>query len=942
MSDQAGARPATPRPGNLPTGTVTFLFSDIEASTKRWEAHREAMALALRRHDAILREAIERHEGYVFKTVGDAFCAAFQRATQAIAAALDAQHALAAEDFSAVGGLLVRMALHTGDADERDSDYFGPALNRVARLLATCHGGQVLVSGTAAAVIADSMPTRTGLRDLGEHRLEDFAEPARVHQLVADGLRDVFPALRSSDALPNNLPLALTSFIGRDQVVAEITRLVAAFPLVTLVGAGGAGKTRTAVQAGRELLPDFNAGTWLVEFAALTDPARVPGAIVQTLGLAESPDHPALDVALAHLRGKHLLLILDNSEHVIDAVREAVAAIVRVCPGVRTLATSREALNIAGEHVFRIPSLATPEADPGLTATASMAFGAVALFVDRAVSASPRFVLDDENVPFVAEITRRLDGIPLALELAAARVKVLAPRELAHKLDERFRLLTGGDRSALPRQQTMRALIDWSYELLSNDERALFRHLAIFAGAFTLESAVGIDPNAEADEFGVLDLLSSLVDKSLLQAEFTPDATRYRLLESTREYAREKLRERGEYEATARAHAVRYLELAEGFDARWATMSGLAWSAQVDPEFDNFRSALDWALGARRDVELGQRLAVGLRRIYLYRAPSEGWHWAELALSFVDDSTSLRTVAGLELVRANLGMALKRHQASFAAGTRALATYRKLGDTLGAAQAASLAGSALVFLGRVDEGERLLHEALATASTLGARKFAGLVLQDLAFARQIAGDVGGARGFFAEALAAFKETGAERQIARVAGNLGDAEFRGGDAEAALRLVGEALRADRALGSLRSAATDLSNLAAYLVTLGRWDEAREYAREALALARDAQDDVVFAYALQHLVAVATLRESKPGTRTSEYLSRAARLFGYVDATLAAFGTAREYTEQQEYDAIAIALHAAFDETQRRGLEAEGRSWTKERAASEALAIAAMEV
>ncbi|MFN2462011.1 MAG: adenylate/guanylate cyclase domain-containing protein, partial [Candidatus Velthaea sp.] len=354
----------------LPTGTVTFVFSDIEGSTHRWERDRAGMQTAVRRHDALMRTAIEAHGGYVFKTIGDAFCAVFWRPEEAMGAALDAQRTLGAEDFSAVGGVRVRMALHTGTSDERDGDYFGPAVNRVARLLAIGHGGQVLVSGTAADLLQGEMPPQSSLRDLGAHRLKDLARPEQVYQLVATDLPQTFPALRSLDALPNNLPRQLTSFVGRDEELAEITELIKRSPLVTLVGTGGAGKTRCALQVGAELLDGSGDGVWLVELAPTSDPSLVASVIAQALNVQETPNRPMLETLLAYLKRKRLLLILDNCEHLIDEARNVTAAVLRSCPDVHVLATSREGLNVAGEHVYRMPSLSVPPAGEALTAEA--------------------------------------------------------------------------------------------------------------------------------------------------------------------------------------------------------------------------------------------------------------------------------------------------------------------------------------------------------------------------------------------------------------------------------------------------------------------------------------------------------------------------------------------------------------------------------------------
>ena len=540
----------------LPSGTVTLLFTDIEGSTRHWEQQRVAMSEALRRHDELLRTAIEANDGHVFKTVGDAFCAAFWRALDALAAATDAQLALAAEDWSAVGGLTVRMALHSGVTDERDGDYFGPAVNRIARLLAIAHGGQVVASATTALLLRDMMPDQADLRDMGEHRLKDLVEPERVWQLLAPGLTEQFPPLQSLNSLPNNLPRQLTPLIGRDDVLAEVEPLVLEHPLVSLVETGGIGKTRLALQIGADLLDGVGDGVWLVELAALSDAASVVNAIASTLGLREQVDRPMLDVLEQYLKPRKLLLILDNCEHLIEEAARIASAILRAGPQVRVLATSREPLRIAAERVYRVPSLTVPP-DDALTAADALQYGAIAFFAERARASDAKFALSDESAPIVSEICRRLDGIALAIELAAARVKVMAPRQLAQKLDERFRVLTGGNRTALPRQQTMRALIGWSYDLLSEQEQKLFRCVSIFLGGWTLEAAETVCSDETIDALDVIDLISSLVEKSLVVPEVEP---RFHPLSVARIdaglWAREVRTERGARDVGAQARAV--------------------------------------------------------------------------------------------------------------------------------------------------------------------------------------------------------------------------------------------------------------------------------------------------------------------------------------------------------------------------------------------------
>jgi predicted ATPase len=763
--------------------------------------------------------------------------------------------------------------------------------------------------------------------------------PADRARLEAAAVRPAQPRRRKSakqELPPHNLPAEFNSFVGHRHEIAEIAGLLRDVRFVTLVGAGGVGKTRCALQIGTAFLRSTSDGVWLAELAPIPDQSLVPSVIALALNIHEQPDRSLLETLVAYLKRKQLLLILDNCEHVIDEARTVTAKILQACPDVRILATSREGLRICGEETYRIPSLGVPPDTETLSSEAVSRYEAVQLFVDRARSSNKRFALTDENAPDVVEICRRIDGIPLAIELAAARVNVLSAQQLAEKLDDRFRVLTGGDRNALPRQQTMRALIDWSYDLLSDEERLLFRKLAIFAGGFTLDSASAVCSSTALDEPEVFDLLSSLVDKSLVHSEPAGSGTRYRLLESTRQYAREKLAEGGEFETSARAHAAAYLAMAEELGSAWETSPDRAVLALAEPELENLRAALQWAFGSRGDVRLGQRLAGTLRSPWAILGETEGRRWIQLARESTDAHTPVATIAALDLAEALLAAGLMQHKASLAAAQRALASYREVGDQLRIARTERIVGRELVVLGKIAEGEQLLSQALQGARSLGARRLIGNVLEDLAVARELAGgDLCEARQLSAEALAIARSMGAERNAAVLAGNLAEAEFRGGDAAAAVRLVGEALAAARTLNSTRDVTNALCNMAAYLVTLDRYDEARTSAREALAAARDARYAVQVTWALQRLAAVCALRPAVASL--PEALARAARLLGYADTQLTRLDAVREYTEQQEYDKMLPALRNALGADECAKLMNEGSAWNEDQAVGEAMLI-----
>jgi predicted ATPase/class 3 adenylate cyclase len=639
----------------LPSGTVTFVFTDVEGSSQRWETHREAMKAAIAHHDALMRAAIEGHRGHVFKTVGDAFCAAFHSPAEAINAAIEGQRALAREDFSAVDGLRVRIGIHTGHADERDGDYFGPPVNRVARLMSIGHGGQVLVSAATRELVHHELSAGVILKDLGSHRFRDLMHADQVWQLSVADLPNEFPPLKSLDALPNNLPIQQTSFRGREHDLKEIKSLLDTHALLTLSGAGGVGKTRLAVQAGAELLDRYPDGVWLAELAPITDPTLVSSVIAKALGAGRQEGYDVAEPIPQWLKRKQLLLIIDTCEHLLETVAAMADAICCSCPDVRILATSRQALGIGGEALYRLPSLAVPEPATKLSAGEAARYGAIALFVDRATFADMKFTLTDDNAPMVAEICRRLDGIPLAIELAAARVKVLSISNLAHRLDERFRILTGGSRTALPRQKTLSALIDWSFDLLSTQERALFTRLATFAGDFTLDAATVVCTGDGIDDTNVLDLMSSLVDKSLVVADTGVDQERYRLLESTREYGLEKQTASDERENLSRRYGEYFLGIAQEADKKLDTIPLSEWLARLDPELENFRAVLEWALDKGRDAALGGAMAGALEMFWWHGGlEAEGRRWVGAALRQLGDGAHPEVEARLKQAMAVL------------------------------------------------------------------------------------------------------------------------------------------------------------------------------------------------------------------------------------------------------------------------------------------------
>jgi predicted ATPase/class 3 adenylate cyclase len=580
------------------------MFTDLESSTRLWEQHSGPMQGALARHDAILRTAIEGRGGHVVKTTGDGFHGAFATPADAIASAADAQRALAAEEWGATGPLRARIGIHTGTAELRDGDYYGPALNRAARIMACGHGGQVLLSHITVELLGEELPDALWLLDLGEHRLRDLTRAEHVWQLCGPGLERDFPVLASTIAPQGNLPTPLSSFVGRDADLAEVSAALASARIVTLVGVGGVGKTRLALQSALAAAPGCRDGVWWCDLSGVRDVETVPEALAGTFGLAARDGMTTTEVLLEFLRTKDLLLVLDNCEHLTRSVAVLVRLVEEACPRVRVLATSREGLKVAGEQLVMVVSLEVPDDDE---LGAIRESDAARLLVERGRAVRPDFALDADNAVAVAHLCRRLDGLPLAIELAAARLAVLTPDELAQRLDQRFRLLTGAERTAVERHQTLRAAIDWSYELLSGDEQQLFDRLGVFAGGFSLHAAEAVCSGDGIDEADVFELLAGLVAKTLVVAEADRRETRYRQLETLRQYAQEHLAE-DEVGANIRfRHAVYFTEFAEVVASELAGPDEQSAAARLSKDAGNVQGALIWALD-HRDVDLALRL----------------------------------------------------------------------------------------------------------------------------------------------------------------------------------------------------------------------------------------------------------------------------------------------------------------------------------------------
>ncbi|HEX2026512.1 MAG TPA: adenylate/guanylate cyclase domain-containing protein [Nitriliruptorales bacterium] len=776
LDDQPLSRPP-------PSGVVTFLFTDIEGSTRRWEEHPEAMEVAVARHDELLRSAIERHDGYVFKTIGDAFCATFEDPLAAVLAAWGIQRALADEPWGVVAPIRVRAALHAGAAEIRDRDYFGPAVNRVARLLSAGHGGQVLLSGTAVELLRDRLPDEAAVRDLGAHQLKDLTRPERIHQLLLPDLPDAFPPLRTLDARRHNLPVQLTSFVDRAVELAGLKAALADHRLVTLTGIGGSGKSRLALQAAADLTDAYPDGVWLVELAAITDRDAVTSAVLDAIRTREESDRRPVETLLDELRDHTVLLILDNCEHLLQTCADLARTILASCESATILATSREGLGLQGETIVALPSLPFPDEDVDGDA-ALLSYPAMELLLDRARAVRPDLHPTHADIAAAAQIVRRLDGIPLALELAAARVKVLSLGQIADRLHDRFRLLTGGGRSLLPRQQTLQAAMDWSHDLLTQQERVLLRRLAVFSGGWQLESAERVCEGDALDAADVLDVLSRLVDRSLIVVVDAPGGNRYRLLETVRQYAMDRLAEAGEVAALRGAHARHFLDLVEDLAAT-ARDGHTEALDRLEEEHGNLRAAFDWTL-QDTDPEPALRMATSLGWVWFVRgdwteasdalaravaaaaSPSvllaRAHAWAAVFAWRRSDLDATRTsleaarealgatpdteAHGLaQLVRSLVAMTELRHAEAESCARDAVAAFRSIGGSWGRAVGLAVLGEVMLLHGAdpgpvLEEALSLFHQAAnpwGTAFTLSLLAHRALLSGDLDRAAELYG-----------------------------------------------------------------------------------------------------------------------------------------------------------------------------------------------------------
>jgi predicted ATPase/class 3 adenylate cyclase len=851
-------------PQGLPTGTLTFLFTDIESSTSLWEQDPERMRAAMLRHDEIIDSAVSTNNGFLVRPrgEGDSRFAVFQMASDAVAATVSMQRTFFTEHWAVEAPLRVRVGLHTGEADLHDGDYYGSAVNRCARIRGAAHGGQSLLSLTTASLVQDTLPVGANLRNLGEYNLRDIHRPEQIYQLVIDGLPADFPPLRADEGLHSNLPSMLSSFIGRDDEISEVKRLLQENRLLTITGTGGSGKTRLALQVGTQLVDHYPGGVWLVDLAPLTNPDLVVKAVADIFDLREEEGHPLLQTLVETLRSKAMLLIVDNCEHLLDEAARLTQTLISAAPRLHILATSREPLGISGEKVWSIPPLSFPESAQANDSLDYQEYDAIQLFVYRAAAAKPGFHLSERNISHVIDVLKKLDGNPLAIELAAARVKVLPVEDIAQRLEVCFQLLVSSSRTAHPRQQTLRALIDWSYNLLSEKERLLLRRLGMFKGGWTLAAAESVSTGQDLRAWEVLDLLTSLVDKSLVVADITEDRQRYRYLEMIRQYALERLEESGEGEEISKKHSEYYLNLAEESSTElWGPKQG-AWLSLLKIEHDNLRASLEWMKANPNRFEMMLRMTGALWRFWdIHGHTREGLAWIAHSLEANPDAPAALRAMGLR----GMGF-LARQQGDYSlaksAHEKSLALYREIQDKLGMARELAALGEILWISGDPKGAVELNNESLALHYEIGDKAGIAASLEHLGVVARDHGDYKQARELLEESLKIQRELGNNLNTASCLNNLALVAYLLCEYAQAVSLLEEALSIYRQLNDRWGISETLVALGNVAKDRGDFKQANALYNQCLEMKQELGDKHGIARGLTGLAEVAFYQGNYP--------------------------------------------------------------------------------
>ena len=784
-----------------PTGQVTLLFTDIEGSTVLWETEPVSMAKALARHDEILRRSIERNGGFVFKTVGDAFCAAFASPRAALSSCLQSQLQLQSEAWTDGLTIRVRMSLHTGSPQLRDDDYFGPPVNRVARTLSLAHGEQVLLTQGTVEVLKGDLPAKVELEDLGVHKLKDIDNFMLIHP----DLRSDFPKLRSTEIRSHNLPELGSSFVGREREILQVSQLIRENQVVTLIGAGGTGKSRLAIKVGHESLEFYPDGVWLVDLSSLSDPEFIDQEIATVLGVREVPGRPIRDTLTQFLSKREMLVVLDNTEHLTKGVSEIVDAIVQVNNRVRFLATAREPLRNASERIFRVPSLSLPGDREVVTPENIMQFEATRLFVERARQAQPALELTATTSIAIASICRQVDGIAFAIELAATRARTMTIEQIDVRIQDRLRLLASDERSNVSRRQTLRAMLDWSYGLLDDAEKAALNRLSAFSGGFSTQAAEAVLANGsyvgtQIEDWEVIDLLTRLADKSLVVAGNAFGEHRYKLLETVRQYSKEMLEANGETTLVADEHLRFFTQYAETSEDKLQGPDQAEWLDRLEEDHDNLRVAIQWCLQSSESVQNGYRLTGAIGRFWSVRGYfHEGRALMDRVLAAhpeavsIERATACRTAGQIAYWQGD-SVAGRKY------GEESLTICRQLGDTQGETISLFRLGFATLSDQDYSSARSYFEQALELAIRIDYSMGMPHLLNALGEVSLAEKTFDQAKTYFEQALEKFSEFDDRRSIASVMKNLATVAIQTENFGEARRLLSESLEIRRDLGN----------------------------------------------------------------------------------------------------------------------------------------------
>ena len=897
------------------SGTVSLVFTDIDGSTRLLEQLGDEYVTLLEDHHRIVGAAMEAHGGERVDAAGDGLFFSVPTASGALAACIQAQRAVADHQWPGGADVTVRMGLHTGEPVNAETGYVGIDVHRAARICAAGHGGQILVSASARSLIGPKLPDGVSLRDMGEHRLKDLVTPERLYQAVVPGLPGDFPPVRSLETLPNNLPRQLSTFVGRVQEIADVERRLDGTSILTLTGPGGVGKTRLALEVGAHMVDSYPDGVWLIELGALNDGSLIGDTIASALRLKQSAAG-TIQALIEALAGRRMLLILDNCEHLLDPLVDIVDTLLHHTPDLQVLATSREALGMAGESLMPVPSMTLPaptELGDAHALEALTECDAVRLFLERGRAVQPTLTLTNENAEAVAQICRRLDGIPLAVELAAARVRSLPPQQIAARLDDRFRLLTGGSRTALPRHRTLRAAFDWSFDLLSEAEQVLLRRLSVFGGSFSLEATEAVCRGGAVSSDEMLDLLSRLVDKSLLAPEEGSTEARYRLLETIHDYAQEKLSESEEASDIYARHRDWFVALVD--QARSGFFAGpeqATWLQRLSDDHDNLRASLQWTHEDPDGADAELTLASGLWRFWEIRGHlAEGSAWLERALARTGGEVSARranalTGAGvLAALRGDQAAALAAHEAS-------LLLLREVGNPLAIAAACSNVASAAIEQGNFERARELYGESIELARSSGDMQGAAFTLLNLADLTAREGDAAEADELYAETLQTLETLGDLWGMAQATSRLAQVSRRRGDLPSARARYEEGMVLYRRIGDRRAEARMLAGLGDVTAQEGDHVGAAKVYRDSLSLRSQLGDRAGIASMFERLAGVA---EAEP--------ERAARLIGMAAGLRESIGAPLSAAANAELDQFLAGLGQALSEEVLRSAMADGR-------------------